>query len=62
MPEAISIVVCVGFLTGGLCLAAILDSSPEVLVNGATMSLGEIAGQRLRSRLVFLSEQLVHEG
>ena len=54
--------VCVGFLTGGLCLAAILDSSLQVLVNGATMSLDEIAGQRLRSRLMFLSEHLVHEG
>jgi hypothetical protein len=44
-PEAISIVVCVGFLTGGLRLAAILVSGLQVLVRGAAVSLGEIAGQ-----------------
>ena len=45
MPEAISIVVCVGFLTGGLRLAAILVSGLQVLVRGAALRLGEIAGQ-----------------
>jgi len=44
-PEAISIVVCVGFLTGGLRLAAILVSGLQVLVRGTAVSLGEIAGQ-----------------
>ena len=44
-PEAISIVVCVGCLTGRLRLAAILVSGLQVLVRGAAVSLGEIAGQ-----------------
>jgi hypothetical protein len=43
-------------------LAAILASSVSVLVSGATVCLGEIAGQRFRGRLMFLCEQLVHGG
>ena len=40
-----ALVVCVGFLTGGLRLAAILVSGLQVLVRGGAVSLGEIAGQ-----------------
>jgi hypothetical protein len=54
-------VLCVGFLTSVLRLTAILMSGLLVLVDGATVSLGEIAGQRFRSCLMFLSEPLVHE-
>jgi len=54
-------VFCVGLLTGVLRLTAILASGLLVFVNGATVSLGEIAGQRFRSCLMFLSEPLVHE-
>jgi hypothetical protein len=57
-----SIVLCVGFLTSGLRLAAILVSGLQVLVSGATVSFGEIVGQRFRGRLMFLSEPLVHKG
>jgi hypothetical protein len=57
-----SIVLCVGFLTGGLRLTAILVSGLPVLVSGPTVSLGEIVGQRFRGRLMFLSEQLMHKG
>jgi hypothetical protein len=57
-----SIVLCVGFLTGGLRLGAILASGLLVLVSGATVSLGEIARQRFRGRLMFLSEPFVHKG
>ena len=53
---------CIGFLTGVLGLAAIVASGLSVLVSGATVSLGKIAGQRFRGRLMFLSEPLVHEG
>jgi hypothetical protein len=55
-----SIVFCVGFLTGVLRLGAILVSGLPVLVSGATVSLGEVVGQRFRGRLMFLCEQLVH--
>ena len=57
-----SIVLCVGFLTGALRLTAILVSGLQVLVSGPTVSLGEIAGQRFRGRLMFLSEHLMHTG
>jgi hypothetical protein len=57
-----SIVLCVGFLTGGLRLGATLVSGLQVLVNGPKVSLGEIAGQRFRGRLMFLSEHLMHKG
>ena len=53
---------CVGFLKGVLRLGAILASGLLVLVNGPAVSLGEIAGQRFRGRLMFLSEPLVHKG
>ena len=53
---------CVGFLTGGLRPAAILAGGLFMLVSGAAVSLGEIAGQRFRSRFMLLSEPLVHEG
>ena len=53
---------CIGFLTGVLGLAAIVASGLSVLVSGATVSLGKIAGQRFRGRLMFLSEPLVHKG
>jgi hypothetical protein len=52
----------VGILTGGLRLAAILASGLDMLVDGPTVSLGEIAGQRFRARLMFLCEQLVYGG
>jgi hypothetical protein len=57
-----SILVCVGFLTDGLRLTAILVSGLQVLVSGPTVSLGQIAGQRFRGRLMLLSEQLMHKG
>jgi hypothetical protein len=38
-------VFCVGLLTGVLRLTAILASGLLVFVNGAAVSLGEIAGQ-----------------
>jgi hypothetical protein len=57
-----SIVLCVGFLTGGLRLTAVLISGLPVLVSGPTVSLGEIVGQRFRGRLMFFSEQLMHKG
>jgi hypothetical protein len=52
----------VGFLTGGSRLGAILAGGLHVLVSGATVGLGEIAGQRFRRRLMFLSEPLMHQG
>ena len=52
---------CIGFLAGGLRLAAILTGGLLVLVSGAAVSLGEIAGQRFRGCLMFFSEPLVHE-
>ena len=54
--------VCVGFLTGGLRLAPILVGGFQVLVSGAKVGFGKVAGKRFRSRLMFLSERLVHEG
>jgi hypothetical protein len=57
-----SIVIGVGFLTGGLRLAAILAGGLPVLVSGPTVSLAEIVGHRFGGRLMFLSEPLMHEG
>jgi hypothetical protein len=57
-----SIALCVGFLTGGLRLAAILAGGLAVLVSGPTVSLAEIVGHRFGGRLMFLSEPLVHKG
>jgi len=55
-----SIALRVGFLTGGLCQPAILARGLLVLVSGAAVSLGKIAGQRFRGRLMLLSEPLMH--
>jgi hypothetical protein len=52
--------ITLGFLTGVLRLAVILAGGLLVLVSGAAVSLGEIAGQRFRSCLMFLSEPFVH--
>jgi DoxX len=46
-------VLYVGFLTGGLRLAAMLADGLLVLVSGAAVSLSEFAGQRLRGRLAY---------
>jgi hypothetical protein len=51
-----------GFLTGGLRLPAVLVGGLQVLASGATVSLGKLAGQRFRSRLMFLSEHFMHQG
>jgi hypothetical protein len=48
-------------VTGGSRLAAILVSGLQVLVSRPTVSLGEIAGKRFRSRLMFFSEHLMHK-
>jgi hypothetical protein len=61
MPRRDSIVVCVGFLTGGLHPAAILASGMPVVVSGPTVSLGVIVGHRFGCRLMFFSEPLVHK-
>jgi hypothetical protein len=53
-------VLCVGFLMGGLRLAAILASGLPVLVSGPTVSLGVIVGHRFGGRVMFFSEPLVH--
>ena len=52
---------CVGFLAGGLRLAAILASGLPVLVSGPTVSLGVIVGHRFGGRFMFFSEPLVHK-
>jgi hypothetical protein len=44
-----------------LRLAAILARGLLVLISRPTVSLGEIAGQRFRGRLMFLSEPLMHK-
>jgi hypothetical protein len=57
-----SIVLCVGFLARILRSGAILASGLLVLLSGSAVSLGEIAGQRLRGCLMFLSEHFVQHG